>query len=268
IQDLNLKLTAKDGIFNLDPLTLNLYQGNLSANGSLNVQVEAPRTALRMQANEIQVDPLLKDVLEKDILRGTVNLQAAVDMTGDDPRRIKPSLNGKGDFLFKDGAVKGIDLPGMLRNVKSKFGLAPSDSQRPETDFSALNVPFTLTNGVFNTPNTTLSSPVLRLNATGKADLVKETLDFRIEPKLVPTLKGQSDDQTYAGILVPVLIGGTFAEPTFRPDLEGALKNTLQEGVPNVEELKKQLKEGKIGQEDIKDALGEKAKKLLKGLPF
>ena len=264
IQELNLKVRGKNGVFNLDPLTLNLYQGNVSAEGSLNVQQDSPKTKMQMQAKGIQVDPLLKDVLEKDILSGTVNAQASVNMTGDDPQRIKPTLNGKGDFVFKDGAIKGIDVPGMLRNIKSSFGLGPQGAERPETDFTALNVPFTLTNGVFNTPKTTLSSPVLRLNAAGDADLVKETLNFRVEPKVVPTLKGQGDDKTRAGLLVPLLVSGSFAKPTFQPDLEGAIQNTLNEGIPDVDELKQELKDGTID----KDALKDKAKDLLKGLPF
>lgn len=270
VQDLSLKITGNQGILSLDPLTLNLYQGNLSAKGSLDVQRDSPKTRVQMQARDIQVEPLLKDVLGKDILSGAVSVQATLNTAGDDPQHIKKTLNGQGELSFRDGAVKGIDLPGMMRNIKSKLGLAPQDqdAQRPETDFTALNVPFTLTDGVFDTPDTTLSSPVLRLNAAGKADLVKETLNFRVEPKVVPTLKGQGDDQTYAGILVPVLVGGTFEEPTFRPDLEGALQNTLKEGVPSADELKKQLKEGKIGRDEIEDALGDKANKLLKGWPF
>jgi AsmA protein len=264
IQELNLKVSGKNGIFNLNPLTMNLYQGNVAVKGALNVQQDSPQTKVQVQADKIQVEPLLKDVLEKDILSGVVNLQAAVNMTGDDPQRIKPTLNGKGDFVFKDGAINGFDLTGMLRNIKSSYGLAPQGGERPKTDFSSLEVPFTLTNGVFNTPDTKLFSPVLRLNAAGKADLVKETLDFRVEPKVVPTLKGQGDDTSRTGILVPLQISGSFAKPSFQPDLEGALENTLKEGVPDVDELKKQIEEGKIGKDELKD----KAKDLLKNLPF
>lgn len=268
IQDLNLKISGNKGIFDLDPFTLNLYQGDASVKGTLNVQQDTPRTKVQMQAQKIQVEPLLKDVLEKDILSGAVNVQATLNMSGDDPQRIKQTLNGKGDLKFKDGAIKGIDLPGMLRNVKAKYGLAPQSEKRPETDFSALHVPFTMTKGVFNTPEATLSSPVLRLNAAGDADLVKETLKFRIEPKVVPTLKGQGDDQEYSGILVPVLVGGTFAKPSFQPDLKSIYKDSFKEGVPDVDALKQKFKKGTIGKDELKDSLNDKTKNLLKSLPF
>ena len=38
VQDLNLSVSGKDGFFRLDPLTVKVYQGNLSAKGSLDVR--------------------------------------------------------------------------------------------------------------------------------------------------------------------------------------------------------------------------------------
>jgi AsmA protein len=38
IEDLHLQIKAKNGIFNLDPLKLNMYQGNVSGVGNFNVQ--------------------------------------------------------------------------------------------------------------------------------------------------------------------------------------------------------------------------------------
>jgi hypothetical protein len=67
--------------------------------------------------------------------------------------------------------------------------------------------------------------------------------------------------------MVPVLVGGTFSKPTFRPDLEGMLKKGLKEGLPKPSELEQMLKKGQTqkGQEK-KPAL--KPQDLLKALPF
>ena len=66
----------------------------------------------------------------------------------------------------------------------------------------------------------------------GKADLVKETMNFRVEPKFVGTLKGQGDTEQRSEITVPVLVAGSFSSPNFRPDLEGLLKKKLEMGLP------------------------------------
>ncbi len=71
---------------------------------------------------------------------------------------------------------------------------------------------------------------------------MKESLDFRVEPKFVGTLKGQRDKIQRSGIMVPVLVGGNFSSPKFRPDLEGMIKQELGKGIPEFSELKKILK--------------------------
>jgi AsmA protein len=222
---------------------------------------------VQLDAQGIQVSPLLKDLLEKDFLEGTVQSTVVINLAGDDPEKIKSTLNGKGNFLFKDGAIVGIDLAGMVRNVKATFGLAEKGGERPRTDFSELHAPFTITNGVVNTPGTSLMSPLVRVLAAGDADLVDETLDFRVEPKFVGTLKGQGDTVQRSGLMVPVLVTGTFSSPKFRPDLKGMLKRGLEEGLPQPSELKKILP-GESMEEGESKPLEEQAKDLLKGLPF
>jgi AsmA protein len=267
LQDVNVKVAGKNGYFHVYPLTLKLYQGDVSSKGALDVRQDVPKSSVQLDAQGIQVGPLLKDLLEKDFLEGTVQSTVVINLAGDDPEKIKSTLNGKGNFLFKDGAIVGIDLAGMVRNVKATFGLAEKGGERPKTDFSELHAPFTITNGVVNTPGTSLMSPLVRVLAAGDADLVDETLDFRVEPKFVGTLKGQGDTVQRSGLMVPVLVTGTFSSPKFRPDLKDMLKKGLEEGLPQPSELKKILP-GESMEEGESKPLEEQAKDLLKGLPF
>jgi AsmA protein len=269
MEDLYLKVTGKNGLFHLDPLKVKLYEGDLSVKGALDVRQDTPKSDVELTAKAIQAGPLLKDLMEKDFLVGTLQSAVAISMVGDDAEGIKQTLNGKGEFRFTDGAIVGIDLAGMVRNVKATFGLAEKGAERPRTDFSELNAPFTITKGVVKTPNTTLLSPLLRVRASGETNLVKEDLDFRVEPKFVATLKGQGDATERAGLMVPVLVTGTFSAPKFRPDLKGMLDKGLKEGIPTPDELKKLLPlPGQSKEKGESTTLEEKAKGLLKGLPF
>jgi AsmA protein len=246
LENLHLKVSGKDGVFLLDPVTAKLYQGTLTTKASLDVSQDIPKTSVSLQAKGVQGGPLVKDLTAKDLIEGVGKIDAVIGMAGAGPDTIKRSLNGSGQALFRDGAIKGIDLAGMVQNVKAAFGLAKG-GEGPRTDFSELNVPFTITDGIVTTTQTALTSPLVRLLAAGKANLVDETLDFRVEPRFVATLKGQGDTKARKGIAVPVLVRGTFSSPTFQPDLKGLIEKGLREGL--LPTLEKKTTGGTEGQE-------------------
>jgi AsmA protein len=265
VADILIQITAKGGVIKIDPFSANLYKGSVLSMADVDVRGNAPKSRLNVQLKDIQAGPLVKDLAKKDIIEGLVKGDIAVSTTGDQPEQIKRTLNGKGNLRFLDGAIIGIDLAGMVRNVKASFGLAEKPQERPKTDFSELNAPFTIKNGEVRTPGTELKSPLLRIIAAGTADLVSEKLDLRVEPKLVATLKGQGDSKERSGIRVPVLVTGTFSEPKFRPDLKGLLEGELKERIPDAEGIKDMLKPGaKDGKGDTGD-VKEKVEGILKG---
>jgi AsmA protein len=236
VQDIYLKIKAKNGVFNLDPMKMNMYKGNANGKALWNVAQDIPRSSLNLKINNVQAEPLLKDMLAKEILQGTTNADINLSMSGDEPGRIKRTLNGKGYLKFNDGAIIGIDLASMVRNVGSAFGLAEKGSERPKTDFTELDIPYTIKNGAVNTPQSNLKSPFIRVIAAGTADLVKETLDFRVEPKAVASIKGQGAADQGGGIMVPVVVSGTFSSPKFRPDVSAAAKQEIQKQILQSEE--------------------------------
>jgi AsmA protein len=251
VQDVHLKITAKNGVFNLDPMKMNMYQGNANGKAVWNVAQDIPASSLNLKINRVQAEPLLKDMLAKEILQGSTTADINLSMRGDEPELIKKTLNGNGYLKFNDGAIIGIDLASMVRNVKAAFGLEKKDSQRPKTDFTELDIPYAIKNGAVNTPKSSLKSPFIRVIAAGTADLVKETLDFRVEPKAVASMAGQGDTAQRSGIMVPVVVSGTFSSPKFRPDVSAAAK----------QEIQKQILQSEEGQ-----SIEKKAGSVLKGI--
>jgi AsmA protein len=270
LENVQMQLTAKNGLFKISPMSVDLYQGNMSSSAIVNVQGQEPVTEVDMKASAVEVGPLLQDFMKKDILEGTLVSEFSLKMKGDTPESIKKTLNGQGEMIFQDGAIVGIDLAGMVRNAKASFGLAEKTTEKPRTDFAELRAPFTLTNGLFNTPETSLLSPLIRVTVSGSANLVTEALDMRVRPKFVATLKGQGDTEQRSGLMVPVLVTGTFTSPKFSPDLAGLVEG----GLPDVETLKKTLEQGikpeKIVPKEQVESLEKEIKNLINvpGFPF
>jgi AsmA protein len=255
MQNLVMKIKGEEGVFDLDPFKIDLYQGNVDIVGKFNVQGEKPKAQVDLQVEKLKVGPLLRDSVKKDILEGTLQAAAGINFVGDEVEDIKKSLNGKGQLNFIDGAIVGIDLAEMVRSIQSGFS-ADKSQEKPRTDFAELKAPFVLTDGAFMTRNTRLLSPLLRLEMAGTADLVTEKLNFKVKPKVVGTLKGQGDSGEHAGITVPILVEGTFAEPKYSADLRGVVtEKALMDAAKDPEGTKKKAKE-----------LEESGKQLLKGL--
>jgi AsmA protein len=267
LQDVRLQVRAKNGLYTLDPFAFKAYQGDLSSKTTFDVRQDTPKTRLELDGKNFMVQPLLNDVVGKDFLAGTTQAKISLRMEGDDPDGIKRTLNGEGQVLFENGAIVGVDIPGMVRNLQASFGLAEKSGEKPRTDFSELDVPFTITNGLVDTTKTRLASPLLRLLASGNANLVSESLDFRLEPTFVGTLKGQGDTKERSGITVPVLVSGTFSSPKFKPDMKAILDKELKQGLPSSSGLTDMLK-GKESKEGEPKSTEEAVKGLIKKLPF
>ncbi len=258
IQNFVAHVTAKNGVIDLDPLGLNLYQGSVASKVRLDVRKKNPRTQLTLDAKDIQAGPLVKDAIEKEIIEGAMVANMTLKMTGETPDMVKKSLKGKGELKFLDGAIVGIDIANTVRNATAGLGLGETPAKKPRTDFAELNIPFSADKGIVNIPGASLVSPLIRLIAEGNANLVKEDLDFRVEPKFVATLKGQGDAKDRSGLMVPLLITGSFYSPKIRPDLKGMIGSE----VPDAENIKQMLKSGGSSQgESVED----QAKGLLKG---
>jgi AsmA protein len=95
------------------------------------------------------------------------------------------------------------------------------------------------------------------VQGSGQIDLPKRTIDYRLEPKAAPTLKGQGGKQEVAGILVPVIIRGPWDDPKFTPDLSGAVESALK----NPEAVQQQLQQLDDQAKDVKRALKDAVKK-------
>jgi AsmA protein len=273
-----MKVTARNGLLKLDPFSMSLYKGQSKVIAKVNIKEQTPRTNLQLTMNAIQAGPLVKDLMEKDVIEGALKSNMSLKLVGDTSDQIRKTISGNGSLNFSNGAVKGVDIAAMMHNVATAFNLSEKGSKAPKTEFTELAVPFRITKGIFTTQKTHLKSPILHVQAKGKANLVTEVLDFKVNPKFVNPLKGQKE-----GIVVPLLVSGTFEKPKFKPDLKAALKQNLGDVVDKEserlkkdiekeiqKEINKRLPDKQSDQEieKTKQKLKEEAQKLFKGLPF
>lgn len=225
-QNVNIGLKANGGVATLSPFSANLYQGNMS--GLLKVDARAtPVITFQQNMKNIAIGPLLVDAINNDMLSGTGSVNVDVTTQGTSVNALKKALAGNAALNLADGAVKGVDIAGSIRDIKTKVNFlktkeANADKSK-KTDFSELTATFTIKNGVAHNEDLAMKAPVLRLakgDSRGDIDIGNETINYLAKPTIVKSLKGQggADLDELSGIGIPVKITGTFASPKYGMD--------------------------------------------------
>ena len=226
-QNVNIGLKAADGIATISPFAASLYQGSMD--GSLKVDARTtPSITFRQDMKNIAIGPLLVDAINNDMLDGKGTLNVDVTTSGSSVNTLKKALAGKASVNLADGAIKGIDIPGTIRDIKSKVNLFKDNSsigadQKKKTDFSELSASFDIKNGVAHNEDLAMKAPILRLakgDSRGDIDIGNETINYLAKPTVVKSLKGQggADLDSLAGLSIPVKITGTFSAPKYGMD--------------------------------------------------
>jgi AsmA protein len=212
LEQVAMTFAGSGGILTIDPFAAALYEGSASGRAAFDLQAERPRIRVDATLDRVQVNPLIKDLSGKDILSGRGRAELALSMAGDRLSGIRRTLTGHGRLSVTDGSVTGIDLPEIVRG-------AGGDAGRRGIDFTELAVPFTVENGRVLITDAVAESRTLKLRGGGQVDLVQETLDLRLEPRMA----GEGG--------VGIVIAGRFTDAEVRPDLEGVARKALRKAL-------------------------------------
>jgi AsmA protein len=227
----------KNGRLSAALTELALYQGR----GTGRIVVDASRAPAAIEAafdlKDVQANPLLTDAVGFDRLEGGMGGTVQVSTAGASQRALIGALQGKGDLAFTNGAIRGINLGAMVRNVATAF-TDPAARAAQKTDFAELSGTFTVTNGILKNTDLALLSPLLRVAGAGTVDLPKQAMNYRVEPKLAMTTEGQGGEQEAAGLTVPVIVEGPWSNLSFKPDLGAMVKDAIKDPAKAVEGVK------------------------------
>jgi AsmA protein len=161
-----------------------------------------------------------------------------VTTQGNTAGALKKALNGNGGLKVTDGAVKGIDIAGSIRNAKATLGtLKGAQTQQADksqkTDFSELTGTFTIRNGVARNNDLSIKSPLLRVGGEGDVNIGEDTLNYLVKASVVGTTKGQGgrDLDDLKGITVPVRLSGPLTSPKYTIDFGSMVTDVAKQKV-------------------------------------
>ncbi len=226
-KNLNIGLKAQEGLAQINPLNVDVFQGTVRGAVTLDGRATAA-VKIQQTLQNIALGQLLTETINNDMLSGNGTMTLDVSGQGATVSALKKSLSGNVDLKMADGAVKGVDIAGTIRDAKTKLNLMKSQEaaadKSKKTDFSELTASFQIKNGIAHNEDLAMKAPLFRLtkgDSKGDIDIGKETISYVAKPTLVNTLKGQGgkDTEQLGSISIPIKVSGTFAAPKFNIDM-------------------------------------------------
>ncbi|MFK8080010.1 MAG: AsmA family protein [Granulosicoccus sp.] len=293
-ENIVVPVKAQGGKLALQDMKASLYEGALDATATMDVSGAVPGYGVAMSLAGIQATPLLGDLMQKDsFLSGAGEVGANITTSGNSVNTIKAALNGQFSTAFTDGSINGINIGYQIRRAKAAItGQTLADEEGVvKTDFSSLAVSGTFNDGVMNSDDLDLRSPLLRLAGAGTVDLPGEAVDYTLDTLITGTSQGQggADLDTLKGVKLSIPIRGTFEElsANFAGVILGGMKDNITGDLKNqakaladekAEALKAEAREKADAvkaeaeaavqekADEIKNEVKDKAKDALKGL--
>jgi len=265
--------TLNGGTLNATLSNFSLYGGSGNVAVAVDASGKTPTHRVDLAVAQFNAHPLLKDAAGFDRIEGRGTIKLNLSGVGASQRAIVSTLNGTSSFEFADGAIRGVNIAKMIRNVSQGVLQGWQGGQSEKTDFASLGATFNVTKGQATTNDLHLIGPLVTVKGAGTVNLPAQSLDFRVDPQLVASLEGQGRQQDIAGLGVPVMIVGPWSNPKIYPDIKGILQDPAAalarykqfgkelKNLPglggNAGVLENVIKDGKIDQDALIQGVGE-----------
>ena len=292
IKQLLMSLQAQKGVIAIKPLSLQVLEGKVKANTTIDVQKAVPAYAINLDVDQVQAGPVVNPYLDglmadKPLtMAGAVNLIADVKTSGETVTGLKKASKGKIILDMKQTSVDGFDPEYYARKsiadyVDAKgFGLSKSImgdyEPREVTVFDKIHSTVNLADGKARTDDFLMDSRRVQIKAQGYADIVDENMDVTSSIRLP---RGKTTVEKILDEPVYVRIHGPFTALQYDIDKERLKKSTTdvlenqakEKAKQKIEEEKQRLKmkadeELKRQEEKAKQKLEDSLKDKFKGL--
>jgi len=243
----NVRATCKldRGVVTLSPLTAGVFGG--SENGTVSVDTR-PATALcsvKTKLAGVDTNALLSAISSvKNTLYGTLSADANLGFALASSTELTRTLNGTLAFNVANGQLKNVNILNEVSKVAKFLNAAPTQSGN-NTDLKKLSGTLAIRNGVATTNNLIAALDAASLSGVGSLNLVDQGIDMRTSIVL-GSGPSQSVGGTHVGgfmntalannkgeLVIPVMVTGSLAHPTFTPDMQALAKMKLSNLLPS-----------------------------------
>lgn len=221
----DIAITINDGALTANLSRMALYGGEGIGLVEMTERDGVPSLDLQFDLAGLQGGPFLAALADFDRIDGQLAVAMDLSTSGSSQRQMAAAVDGKASIRFFDGSIRGINLASMMQTLSTETLLGWQSGGEGVTNFSELSATFDVVDGTATNNDLTLIGPLVEVAGQGTVDLPGQTLDFRVDPKLVASIEGQGRLDQPAGFGVPIRVTGPWSRPRIYPDIAGILEN-------------------------------------------
>ncbi|MBW1895544.1 MAG: AsmA family protein [Deltaproteobacteria bacterium] len=204
LNKLDFDMSLRDGKLQVAPARVTYKSGFASIDFTIDAVGSKPEMALKVTAEDVDIEALLTHIHERPFLKGQLNLVVDLQSAGNSPREIAAALGGEIGLAVEKGKIKrafefmGADTVGFLSGILS---------QREYNDLNCMALRFIFEEGVGRSEIIYIDIPDMYVRGGGHIDLHTETMKMVLQPKPKKGLRGMTS---------AVTIDGPIADPKVR----------------------------------------------------
>jgi hypothetical protein len=189
--------------------------------------------------------PLILNFLGTETqMSGQTHLVADITAEGQSLAAIKKSISGQFEMEIKHGLIHGVDLITSLKQARSILSTVASgivhtlssavDSITGRhhaagiTPFNKVMISGNLKNGMVNNHVVHVNHKKYKLKGYGNVNLIKQTLNYRIEAFYKEPKKPGERKRSLNGVPLVINVTGSIEDPNIKPDMKSYLNYTRQ----------------------------------------
>lgn len=268
-ENLELGVNNVEGKLRLHPIAADFFDGSYRGDVRIDASGDVPSISANETIADVNLGSMAVAMFEQEDITGTINGNFALGGNGATLNTIRRDLDGTMSFELLDGAWQGTDVWHELRSARAllKGEAAPEPREPVRTEFTEVTATGTVTDGVFRNNDLLAQLPFMQLTGGGSVDLVEASVDYTVQARVLEQPEfatGATEEELadFTQAVIPIKISGPLSSPSVLPDIEGMLRQALEdaarrEGDKLKDKLLKQLtgggNEGEEGDETAQE---------------
>jgi uncharacterized protein involved in outer membrane biogenesis len=181
---LSARIMIQDGVLDLDRVSGQSTNGEVAGRVVVQLPRKLPAGAeISLRGTGLPVEDVLKLLGPKgEFMTGEARMTGTMRGHGKNPHGLYPTLNGKVDILLENGRIlksqeraiwKIISILNLPAVLQGKV-----DLEKEGLPYNKITATFVARNGLFETENLIIDSPIVKITAAGNFDLPTDQLDM------------------------------------------------------------------------------------------